>query len=154
MQLYKSLAFNQHEKVLLKNILERANAKVKNKNPKNEDSMLRYSNKMDMTFHKKFEIKWEVPFKMVNRYANGTYHLVELDGTLYGTRINGYRLKKYFGRTMIGSKVIPLEDGFIDVREHGCIWFYKVPWWKSKLKENKLEGGCIGMEWSFLEALK
>ena len=37
---------------------------------------------------------------MVEAYANGTYQLVDLDDTPHGSRVNGYRLKKYVSRMM------------------------------------------------------
>ncbi|MCO5548673.1 hypothetical protein L7F22_002132 [Adiantum nelumboides] len=51
-------------------------------------------------FQKKFQIKWEGPFTVVNKFDNGTYQLADLDGAEHKYRVNGYRLKKYLARLM------------------------------------------------------
>lgn len=48
-----------------KEALLHINAKVKVKNLKKEYLKLRYNSKLDKTFHKKFQIKWERAFKTV-----------------------------------------------------------------------------------------
>ena len=80
--------------------LERVNAKIKAKDIKSGDLVLRYKSRLDNTFQKKFQIKWEGPFKVVEAYANSTYQLADLDETLHGSKVNGYRLKKYVSRLM------------------------------------------------------
>ena len=62
--------------------------------------VLRYNSRLDKTFQKKFQIKWEGPFKVVGCFANGTFQLADMDGTWHDARVNGYRLKKYLERLM------------------------------------------------------
>ena len=41
---------------------------------------------------------------MVDCFANGTYQLLDLDGTLHASRVNGLRLKIYHARLMLVEK--------------------------------------------------
>ena len=43
-------------------------------------------------------------------FANGTYHLADLDGTPHASRVNGLRLKIYCARLMLVQKDGELED--------------------------------------------
>lgn len=54
----RELAYEHYMQFLKQNVA-RANAKVKNKNIKTGDLVLRYNNKLDHTFQRKFQIKWE-----------------------------------------------------------------------------------------------
>ena len=56
------------------------NAEIKNKNMVEGDLVLRYNSKLDHTFQKKFQIKWEGPFQVMEKFDNGTYQLADLDG--------------------------------------------------------------------------
>ncbi|MCO5573223.1 hypothetical protein L7F22_026992 [Adiantum nelumboides] len=94
---------------VLKTNQAKANAKVKDKGIKKGDMVLRYNSKLDSTFQKKFQIKWQGPFLVLDRFPNGTYQLADLDGTLHKARVNGYRLKKYYARLMV---VIEDEPSF------------------------------------------
>ena len=71
------LAYEHYGAMQAKN-LERVNAKIKEKNIKGGESVLQYNRKLDNTFQKKFQIKWEGPFKVVEAYANETYQLADL----------------------------------------------------------------------------
>ena len=73
--------------------------------------VLRYNSKLDNTFHKKFQIKWEGPFIVKEKFPNGTYQLADLDDTLHRARVNGYKLKKYYARLMAIVKDDVLVDG-------------------------------------------
>ena len=84
--------------------LARANEKMKSKGIMEGDLVLRYNSKLDKTFQKKFQVKWEGLFKVMKCFANGTYQLMDLDGTLHASRVNGLRLKKYCARAMTVSK--------------------------------------------------
>ncbi|MCO5608154.1 hypothetical protein L7F22_062360 [Adiantum nelumboides] len=99
LQLDRALALEHYEQVL-KTSQAKANAKVKDKGIKKGDMVLRYNSKLDRTFQKKFQIKWQGPFLVLNRFPNGTYQLADLNGTLHKARVNGYRLKKYYARLM------------------------------------------------------
>ena len=68
------------------------------------DLVLRYNSKLDKTFQKKFQVRWEGPFRVVDCFANGTYQLADLDGTLHASRVNGLRLKIYNARLMMVIK--------------------------------------------------
>ncbi|MCO5593424.1 hypothetical protein L7F22_047438 [Adiantum nelumboides] len=108
LQLDRALALEHYEQVL-KTSQAKANAKVKDKGIKKSDMVLRYNSKLDSTFQKKFQIKWQGPFLVLDRFPNGTYQLVDLNGTPHKARVNGYRLKKYYARLMV---VIEDEPSF------------------------------------------
>ena len=84
--------------------LERVNKKFKDKGIMKGDLVLRYNSKLDKTFQRKFQIKWEGPFKVVEGFANGTYQLSDLDGAWHASRVNGLRLKKYHAKLMMVMK--------------------------------------------------
>ena len=65
---------------------------------------------LDKTFQKKFQIKWEGPFRFMDCFANGTYQLADLDGTSHASRVNGLRLKIYHARLMLVQKDGELEE--------------------------------------------
>ena len=81
--------------------LEKANKKIKEKGIEKVDLVLCYNSKLDKTFQKKIQIKWEGPFIVVDCFANGTYQLANLDGDLHDSRVNGLHLKPYHERLMI-----------------------------------------------------
>ena len=93
--------------------IAKINEKVKAKGIKEGDLVLRYNSKLDKTFQKKFQVKWEGPFKVVSCFANGTYKLADLDGTLHASRVNGLRLKIYHARLMMVEKDEMLEEKFV-----------------------------------------
>ncbi|MCO5591266.1 hypothetical protein L7F22_045247 [Adiantum nelumboides] len=105
LQLDRALALEHYEQVS-KTSQAKANAKVKDKGIKKGDMVLRYNSKLDSTFQKKFQIKWQGLFLVLDRFPNGTYQLADLNGTLHKARVNGYRLKKYYARLMV-----VIEDG-------------------------------------------
>ena len=80
------------------------NEKAKKKGIVKGDLVLCYNSKLDKTFQKKFQVKWEGPFRVVDCFANGTYQLADLDGTLHASRVNGLRLKIYHARLMMVEK--------------------------------------------------
>ena len=90
--------------------LKRVNAEIKNKNMVEGDLVLRYNSKLDHTFQKKFQIKWEGPFQVMEKFDNGTYQLADLDGALHANRVNGFRLKKYVARMMTLVSDVMLEN--------------------------------------------
>ena len=102
-QLDRMVALEYYEK-MQEQALAKVNQKIKNKDIKGDDLVLRYNSKLDKTFQKKFQIKWEGPFRVVESFANGTYQLADLDGTLHASRVNGFRLKKYHSRLMLVLK--------------------------------------------------
>ncbi|MCO5576664.1 hypothetical protein L7F22_030479 [Adiantum nelumboides] len=93
-------AYRTATKQVLKISQAKANAKVKDKGIKKGDMVLRYNSKLDSTFQKKFQIKWQGPFLVLDSFPNGTYQLADLNGTLHKASVNGYRLKKYYARLM------------------------------------------------------
>ena len=115
-QLDRVNALEYYEQKQDKN-LAKLNEKIKKKGIEKGDLVLRYNSKLDKTFQKKFQVKWEGPFQVVDCFANGTYQLANLDGTLHASRINGLRLKIYHARLMIVDKdamsegeVVPLKN--------------------------------------------
>ncbi|MCO5549036.1 hypothetical protein L7F22_002502 [Adiantum nelumboides] len=94
----------QHYEKMQDKALGKINKKIKDKGIEKGDLVLRYNSKLDKTFQKKFQVKWEGPFKVVNNLANGQYQLADLDGTPHASRVNGLRLKIYHARLMMISK--------------------------------------------------
>ena len=57
------------------------------------------------------------PFVVHKKYANGSYQLKDVDGTLHPYRVNGWRLKKYVTR---GPTYIPqVTNDIVDTNEGG-----------------------------------
>ena len=76
----------EHYETMQGQSLEKMNKKVKDKGIKEGNLVLRYNSKLDNTFQKKFQVKWEGPFKVVSCFTNGTNQLANLDGTLHASR--------------------------------------------------------------------
>ena len=99
MHLDRSIALEHYEQ-MQDNNAERINVELKDKDIGVGDLVLRYNSKLDKTFQKKFQIKWEGPFRVVDCFPTGTYQLEDLTGLMHGARVNGSRLKKYVSRLM------------------------------------------------------
>ena len=91
-------------------VLARVNEKVKEKGITKGDFVIRYNSKLDKTFQKKFQIKWEGPFLVLEGFPNGTYQLADMDGTPHAARVNGLRLKIYHASLMMIVKDQESED--------------------------------------------
>ena len=63
----------EHYEKMQGQTIEKMNKKVKDKGIKEGNLVLRYNSKLDNTFQKKFQVKWEGPFKVVSCFTNGTY---------------------------------------------------------------------------------
>ena len=59
---------------------------------------MRYDNRFDYNKSDKFAPHWEGPFKVLEKFANGSHQLVDISGKLHQTRVNGWRLKPYFSQ--------------------------------------------------------
>ncbi len=94
----------EHYEQMQDKALAKINEKFKGKGIKKDDLVLRYNSKLDKTFQKKFQIKWEGPFRVMDCFENGTYQLADLDGAPHASRVNGVRLKVYHARLMMVSK--------------------------------------------------
>ena len=53
--------------------LDKIHKKIKEKEVLEDDLVLRYNSKLGNTFQKKFQVKWEGPFKVESCFPNGTY---------------------------------------------------------------------------------
>ncbi|MCO5588633.1 hypothetical protein L7F22_042590 [Adiantum nelumboides] len=105
----------EEAKLLLKTSQAKANAKVKDKIKKG-DMVLRKNSKLDSTFQKKFQIKWQGPFLVLDRFPNGTYQLADLNGTPHKAHVNGY---KYYARLMVVIEDAPsFEESAHMMAEH------------------------------------
>ena len=51
-----------------------------------------------------FQVRWHGPYLVQRCFSNGTYQLVDLNGTICASRVNGLRLKKYHARLMLVVK--------------------------------------------------
>ena len=60
--------------------------------------VLSYDNRFYYNKSNKFAPHWEGPFKVLEKFANGSYQLVDISGKLHQTRVNGWRLKPYFSQ--------------------------------------------------------
>ena len=76
------------------------NAKLAPKDIKEGSLILRYNNRFDYNNCDKFVPHWEGPFKVMEKFDNGSYQLMDASGTVHKTRVNGWRLKPYFSQTM------------------------------------------------------
>ena len=102
-QLDRVNALDYYEK-MQDEALAKINKKIKNKGIMKGDLVLRYNSRLDKTFQKKFQVKWEGPFRVADCFPNGTYQLADLDGMLHASRVNGLRLKIYHARLMMVDK--------------------------------------------------
>ena len=48
----------------------------------------------------KFVPHWEGPFRILEKFDNGSYQLMDATGELHKTRVNGWRLKPYFSQVL------------------------------------------------------
>ena len=72
------------------------NEKVTMKDIKEGLLVLRYDNRFDYNKSDKFSPHWEGPFKVLERFTNGSYQVVDISGKQHQTRVNGWQLKPYF----------------------------------------------------------
>ena len=100
----------EHYEQMQDKALAKINERIKSKGIKKDDLVLRYNSKLDKTFQKKFQIKWEGPFRVMDCFENGTYQLVDLDGTPHASRVNGLCLKLYHARLMMVEKDEDIEE--------------------------------------------
>ncbi|MCO5574887.1 hypothetical protein L7F22_028681 [Adiantum nelumboides] len=78
--------------------------KVKKKEILKGNLVLRYDNKLDTHFDKKFIPRWEGPFVVKKVYTTGYFQLMNIDGTPHKRKVNGFRLKLYLTRDVfLGS---------------------------------------------------
>ncbi|MCO5557604.1 hypothetical protein L7F22_011170 [Adiantum nelumboides] len=78
--------------------------KVKKKEILKGNLVLRYDNKLDTHFDKKFIPRWEGPFVVKKVYPTGYFQLMNIDGTPHKRKVNGFRLKLYLTRDVfLGS---------------------------------------------------
>ena len=119
MQLDRNLALNHYEERSRKAAQEKANEDVKDKGIEKGDLVLRYNSKLDSTFQKKFQIKWEGPFSVVNKFKNGNYQVADLNGVEHKSRVNGYRLKKYMPSlmTIVTDEMLSIMEGNVKMSE-------------------------------------
>ena len=60
-----------------------------------DDLVLLYDSRFQK-FPGKFKLHWIGPYKVKIAHDNGSLELVDFEGISLPTRINGYRLKKYY----------------------------------------------------------
>ena len=102
-QLDRELAFEHYER-LHQRRQEKENEKVKDKDIKKGDLVLKYESKLNSTFHTIFQTKWEGPYKVEQKFSNETYQLQNLDGRSHKRRVNRIKLKKYVAQLMVAYK--------------------------------------------------
>ena len=57
--------------------------------------VLRYNNRFDYNKSENFVPHWEGLFKVLEKFDNGSYQLMDASRALHKTRVNGWRLKPY-----------------------------------------------------------
>ena len=62
--------------------------------------VLHYNNRFDYNKSDRFVPHWERPFKVVRKFDNGSYQLMDAFGGLQKTRVNGWQLKPYFSQIL------------------------------------------------------
>ena len=72
------------------------NANLPPKNITLGSLVLRYNNKFDYNKGDKFAPHWEGVFKVLEKFDNGSYQLIDASGAWHRTRVNGRQLKPYF----------------------------------------------------------
>ena len=90
----------QHYAKQAKERKRKFNAKLAPKDIKEGSLILRYNNRFDYNKSDKFVPHWEGPFKVMEKFDNGSYQLMDVSGTVHKTRVNGWRLKPYFSQIM------------------------------------------------------
>ena len=78
----------------------KSNTKLAPRDIKEGSLILRYNNRFDYNKSDKFVPHWEGPFKVIKKFDNGSYQLMDASGTVHKTRVNGWRLKPYFSQIM------------------------------------------------------
>ena len=86
------------------------NAKLAPKNITKGSLVLRYNNRFDYNKSDKFVPHWEGPFKVLEKFDNGSYQLMDASGDLHKTRINGWQLKPYFLQILEDQVDMAQED--------------------------------------------
>ena len=89
------------------------NAKLATKSIEEGSLVLRYDNRFDYNKGDKFVPHWEGPYKVLEKFGNGSYQLVETSGNLHKTRVNGWRLKPYLSQVFdeqVESAQVSLEN--------------------------------------------
>ncbi|MCO5614989.1 hypothetical protein L7F22_069276 [Adiantum nelumboides] len=80
------------------------NKKLKAKDIKENSLVLWYDNRFDNKKDGKFVPHWEGPFKVVRKYDNDSYQLMNATGKLHKVRVNGWRLKPYFSQAFLDKE--------------------------------------------------
>ena len=66
------------------------NANLSPKNITEGSLVLRYNNRFNYNKSDKFVPHWEGPFKVLEKFDNGSYQLMDASGALHKTRVNGW----------------------------------------------------------------
>ena len=61
---------------------------------------MHYNNRFDYNKSDRFVPHWEGPFKVVRKFDNGSYQLMDDSRGLNKTRVNGWLLKPYFSQIL------------------------------------------------------
>ena len=79
--------------------------------------VLRYNNRFDYNMSDKFMPHWEGPFRVLNKFDNGSYQLMDATGKLHATRVNGWWLKPYFSQVMEDQMEAETEQVNLNIKE-------------------------------------
>ena len=88
------------------------NKKLTSKNIKEGSLVLRYNNQFDYNKGDKFVPHWEGPFKVMKKFGNGSYQLMDISGGIHKTRVNGWRIKPYHSQIL--EEQVSLEQVSLD----------------------------------------
>ena len=76
------------------------NSSLAPKNIAKGSLVLCYNNKFDYNKSDRFVPHQEGPFRVVKKFDNGSYQLMDASRGLHKTRVNGWRLKPYFSQIL------------------------------------------------------
>ena len=76
------------------------NAYLPPKNITEGSLVLHYNNRFDYNKSDKLVSHCEGPFKVLEKFDNGSYQLMDAFGALHKTRVNGWWLKPYFSQVL------------------------------------------------------
>ncbi|MCO5565127.1 hypothetical protein L7F22_018798 [Adiantum nelumboides] len=81
-------------------VKDKLNKKVKDKEIKEGDLVLRYDNCLNNCFDVKFNTRWQGPYIVKKAFNSSYYELMDLDGKEHSKKVNGYQLKPYLIRIL------------------------------------------------------
>ncbi|MCO5614358.1 hypothetical protein L7F22_068637 [Adiantum nelumboides] len=119
----------QHYEKMQDKALGKINKKIKDKGIEKGDLVLRYNSKLDKTFQKKFQVKWEGPFKcaLCNKRENGS--AVSVKEKLFGWRLVEKGMYEDEEEILTSSDDVVLKiytSSHLHVSYKTLVWVYEI----------------------------